>query len=80
MKVSKEEAFALDFLKKSGLDIQFHLISHCKSFSSNGIRLRDTWHSEISVLNNMPPIKLAEAFINGYEIQKDDYNEKNKKN
>lgn len=68
VKVSPEEFHALDGLKNSGVDIQFILISHFKSFSGNGICMKDTWHSEAAVLNKMKPLKLAKALINGYEL------------
>lgn len=67
LKVTEPEANALSILVKSGLGLQFHLIGHARNFSGNGIKVGETWISDVSILNDMPPILLAQAFISGYE-------------
>jgi hypothetical protein len=66
--VSKEEYKALKEMKKEVND-QFFIICHCKGFSGNGVPMNSTWNGDWTVLNSMPPIKLAEALINGFEIE-----------
>jgi hypothetical protein len=66
--VSKEEFKALKEMKKE-LNDQFFIICHCKGFSGNGVSMNSTWNGNWQVLNKMPPIKFAEALINGFEIE-----------
>lgn len=67
--VTKEEAMALNELRKNPEDIQYALVSHCKGYSGNGILVKDIWVGETAVLNKMPPLKFAEALINGFTIE-----------
>lgn len=68
VKLTKAEEQALNGLKNDGLGIQFHLIAHCRSFSSNGIRMKNTWYGETAALNDLPPIHLAQALLGDYEV------------
>lgn len=67
VKLTEAEARAIEDLKSDGLGIQFHLIVHCRSFSSNGIRMKETWYGETAVLNHLPPIQLAQALLGNFE-------------
>lgn len=69
VKVSREVAEALDKQKKDEWTQQFNLISHCKSFSGNGILMRNNYLEEFEALNTLSPLDFARCLILGYEIE-----------
>lgn len=71
VKVSKEVAEALNQLDKDDWTKEFNLISHCKSFSGNGIRMQSTFVKELEALNALKPLDFAKCLIVGYEIKED---------
>ncbi|MNW28152.1 hypothetical protein D3C74_49670 [compost metagenome] len=68
VKVSGDVAAALDRLSKDNWSKQFDLVSHCKSFSGNGIRVRSHYIQQMEVLNDISPLLFAKILINGYEV------------
>ena len=71
IKVSREVSDALDKMSNNEWSKQFNLISHCKSFSGNGILMHNSFQKEFKVLNTLQPLEFAKCLILGYEIKEE---------
>lgn len=66
--VSNEVAEVLDKQGKDEWMKQFNLISHCKSFSGNGILVGSNYQEEYKILNTLQPLEYAKCLIVGYVV------------
>ena len=68
VKVSPEVAEALDKQRSCEWTKQYNLIAHCKSFSGNGILMKNPYLPEYAVLATLSPWEFAKCLIVGYEV------------
>lgn len=71
VKVSRAIAEALDKQEKDNWSVQYNLITHCHSFSGNGICYRSKYSEEFQILNSLKPLEYARCLIEGYEINEE---------
>ena len=68
VKVTPEVAAALDKQRSCEWTKEFNLISHCKSFTGNGVLMYDPYLPEYAVLATLSPLDFAKCLIIGYEV------------
>ncbi|WP_270364060.1 hypothetical protein [Bacillus paranthracis] len=67
--VTKEVAAALDRIPNDDWNKQFDLISMCKNFSGNGVRMKATFNQDAEALNQLSPLEFARCLVIGYETE-----------
>lgn len=68
VKVSREVAELLDAQSRDEWSKQFHLISHCKGYTGNGVRCGSIYTQEFKALEALQPLDYAKCMIVGYEV------------
>lgn len=71
VKVSIEVAEALDRLDKNEDAMSYDLISHCKSFSGNGHKMRNSYTEDFKALEEIKPLEFARCLLFGYETHEE---------